>query len=845
LYVDSDILPLLIRPARYLGGEVNSIVKRPEDVRLNFALIFPDLYEVGISHYGFQVLYEILNAQDGIFAERIYHPAPDLEQIMRERGMPPRSLETGRPLADFDIIGFTLPYELCYTGVLNLLELGGIELRHRDRLDKNRPLVLGGGCQAANPEPVAPFFDAFFLGEAESGIVEIATAMIEAKGKPLAERLQSLGKLPGIYVPANFRVEHNSDGTIKSIDAVAGESKSVLRRVISDMQTFPPPSKPLVPYLNAIHDRVAIEISRGCGRTCRFCSAGVNYRPVREREPDEIIKAATSALDATGYDSLSLLSLSAGDYSKLPGLIEHLVAGLEERAVAVSLPSLRIGSLTEREIVTIKRVRKTGFTFAPEAGSERLRRVINKNITDEEIIETCRTVFDAGWRLVKLYFMIGLPTETDDDIAAIIDLCYRVSALKGKKAGKRAVNISVMPFIPKPHTPFEREPMLDSDTIYARIERLKKSLRGFKLSWNRPLVSELEGIFSRGDRRLADLLEQAHAGGARLDAWSDYLKTDLWRGLLDEMGDRTRFYINRRRETDEILPWAHLDVRIAQQYLDDQRDLAETEDVSVGCIKGNCDECGICDPPEIDVKLATTDLGPAPPINLAREEVWDTRLLVSYVKSGRLRFLSHLETMHTILRAVRRAGLPMQFSAGFHPHPKATFGPALPVGTAGLDEFFLISLNGDINAKDAEELLAAQLPDGLNLVAVEAKLPADKAPEDLGSIYEIDIDSLALDKNDIEKAIGEFFAAEVVEFEKIRKGKKLKRNLREFVFSFKIKAPEYFADAAMALELGLYTKTTGSVKPVEVLEAVFKPEREQLLTCPIARMKRLSKGNEA
>jgi len=572
------ILPHVQTPGQYVGAEVNSIRKPPAEVEVSFCLAFPDTYALGMSHIGLKVLYEVLNRAPGVAAERVYAPWMDMDARMREGGIPLYSLESFRPVREFDVLGFTLQYELTFTNVLAMLELAGIPVLASERVDTD-PLVIAGGPGAFSPEPLADFIDAFVIGDGEEAVLEIAELVKRTKGAPRAQRLLELARtVKGVYVPSLYEVRHNPDGTIAGVEpACEGVPERVERRVVRDLDAAAYPVAPVVPFVETVHDRYAVEIMRGCVNRCRFCHAGVNYRPRRSRSIETIVRLATEGVRATGYDEVGLLSLSTGDYPDFGELVKRLAAELNPEGVSISVPSLRVDALLKDVPANVKGVRRSGLTIAPECASDRLRRAIAKPIVNADLYAGVRAAYEAGWETVKLYFMIGLPGETDEDVRGIAEMANEVCYLRKRvKKSPAKVNVSIATFVPKAHTPFQWEAMATREEIIERRAAVRDGLRSKRIrpSFHDIETSMLEGVFSRGDRRLGKALLEARKRGCAFDAWSEGLDTDAWAEAFGAAGVDPEWYSHRERGAGEVLPWAHIDGGATPEALAKERDLA-------------------------------------------------------------------------------------------------------------------------------------------------------------------------------------------------------------------------------------------------------------------------------
>ena len=606
LALSDDILMKIEKPARYIGHEYNSVVKDLSEVDVRFAMCFPDVYEIGMSHLGIQILYDMFNKMDGVWCERVYSPWMDLDEIMRKKQIPLFALESQDPIKDFDFLGITIQYEMCYTNILQVLDLAQIPMLSKDRSNSD-PIVIGGGPCTYNPEPIADFFDLFYIGEGETRYAELLTLYRNHRkeGFDRESFLREAAKISGMYVPSLYEVTYHEDGTIAAFSPRFEDVPAkVLKEVVMDLSSTYYPMKPVVPYMKVTQDRVVLEIQRGCIRGCRFCQAGQLYRPVRERNVDVLKEYAMTMLKNTGHEEVSLSSLSSSDYSKLPELIDYLIEECDKRHINISLPSLRIDAFSLDVMSKVQDIKKSSLTFAPEAGSQRLRNVINKGLTEEVILRGAHLAFEGGWTRVKLYFMLGQPTETEDDIRGIAELCNKIAAEffetvpKEKRVnGRVQIVASTSFFVPKPFTPFQWAPQCTKDQFVEKAYFTRKCIseqlnqKSIKYNWHEADASVMEGVLARGDRRLAEVILKVYQKGCFYDAWSEYYKHRVWLETIEECGLTPEFYTSRERSLDEILPWDYIDAGVTKEFLKREWQKAQNEMISENC-KVKCQGCG-------------------------------------------------------------------------------------------------------------------------------------------------------------------------------------------------------------------------------------------------------------
>ena len=775
--VIDHVLPLVENPTRYEPIERNIIRREWTEDRLTFALAFPEAYEIGITHLGSRLLYHIINKRDDALAERAYCPWPDMEDRMRQHEIPMFSHESRMPLGCFDIIGFSLGYELTFTNVLTMLDLAGIPFLSRER-NESMPLIIAGGSSMTNPEPVADIFDAFVIGDGEDVVNEIIDAAKTHRRAPRAEQLRAMAEIPGVYVPALYDVAY--DGDAVTITPQDGAPKAVKRRIVPELRREDFPEKPLVAMTAATQDRLSVEVLRGCTQGCRFCQAGYYYRPVRERTPEDVIEIAQDGVDSGGWDEVSLLSLSTADHTRVEEMITRLNHTFSGQDVSISLPSLRADTFSVRLAESAGALKKSGFTFAPETGTQRLRNVINKNLTDENLIEAVRAVHEKGVNTVKLYFMIGLPTETEEDLAGIVELCNNVAAV-GKKL---KVNASIGCFIPKPFTPFQWVPFAGIDALNEKLTYLKRTLKNKRVDmrWQNPRLSWLEAVLSRGGRRACSAIIEAWRTGARFDGWGETFDFDRWQAAFEAAGvDSAAFLTGRSPES--TMPWDMIDIGVTKAYLRREYDRAQRGEVTLDCRAGGCNACGIPGMP--DDMLLVKDLEPhttAPEIDPPQQRKRITQaeagsmtstgvFRVAYRVEGAFRYLGHNDMMRMFHRALQVADVPVAMSGGFRPRPKISFGPPLPSGATSSAEYVDIHLEEDVH--ELADIMNASLPEELRVVGVqriEGKTPSISSLSRT-TLYRMTIPHSVMPMETLDKLLLDLDAAETYPVTRIQKGK--------------------------------------------------------------------------
>ena len=828
--LDHEVLQSVLKPARYTGGEWNAVRKAHGDVECTFALSMPDVYEVGMSNLGLAILYDVLNRREDTAAERVYAPWTDMEDEMRRLNVPLFSLESREKIRNFSFLGFSLQYEMSFTNVLNMLDLAGIPLYQKERGD-DMPFVVGGGPCVYNVEPVTDFFDFFVIGEGEVVLGEVVDAFISWKreGKPGGRKgfLESLLQVKGIYVPSFYEPQYDPEGNFTGLEILHRDAPEIIyKRVNPDMDETPFVERPIVPYLDIVHNRIMLELFRGCSRGCRFCQAGICYRPARERSEEKLREMARKLVDASGYQEMSLTSLSSADYSCLRHLVDDLMEDFQGENVSLSLPSLRIDSFSIDLADRLQQVRKSGLTFAPEAGTQRLRDVINKGVTEEDLMNACGAAFRKGWKQVKLYFMMGLPTETDEDIIGIADLAKKVVDLYAEIKGRRGVKVtvSVSCFVPKPFTPFQWAAQASPEEFKRKQLLLKEHIHDKSISfrYHDAELSSLEGVVARGDRRLNRVIFEAWRLGAKFDGWSDIFNGEIWRNAFNNCGIDTAYYNERQRGLREIFPWEHTSPGVNKEFLLREHHKALRGDITPDCRRNQCSACGVC--PNLGVKVVDHIAGARefrePERTHETKHEAKQRQLYAYrarIRKGEeLRYISHLDYASVFEHAFLRAKLPIAYSEGFNPRMKLAFASALAVGVTSDGEYMDFELTKPLCQPEVFDRLRANLPVGaelLKLRELSGKQPAlmsivDAASYEIRIPFEGSIDS-------VESALGRFDSVAEAKYLRVTPKKRREIEVKQYI-SKPISASIEGGELLLKMELGI--TPTGSVKPGEILE---------------------------
>ncbi|CUU01897.1 radical SAM-linked protein/radical SAM family uncharacterized protein [Candidatus Kryptobacter tengchongensis] len=801
LDIDEKLLPFVDKPGRYVGNEFNIIVKPSAKFRI--ALCFPDVYEIGMSYIGFKILYNIVNQIPWASAERVYAPWVDAEEIMRKEGILLFSLETKRPLKFFDIVGFTLQYELHYTNILNMLDLGGVPIFSKDRTEED-PIVIAGGPVACNPEPMSAFIDAFLLGDGENllpAFLELVYNMKKEGAKRDEILLTAAKTLQGVYVPKFYEPVYD-DGKLKGMKKLFDELPlPVKRNVIPELKPEYYPEKPVVPLIEVVHDRFQLEIMRGCTQGCRFCNAGMIYRPVRERPVDDLINETKTVIENTGYEEMSFVSLSTSDYSLLPELMSRNYELVKEKRISPSFPSLRPQTYTKGIAKFAREGGASGLTFAPEAGTERLRRVINKQSSEEDFYRAVEIAIDHGWRLVKLYFMMGLPTETYEDLDGILKIAENVVRIaKRKKIYNMEVHVSVSPFSPKAHTPFqwERQNSIEELLEKTRYLKSKNRCKNIKLDIRDPRITTLETILGRGDRKISNVIYSAWKKGAKFDAWTDKLNFNLWMEALKENGLTVEEYI-REYEKDDVFPWDHIFMGVLKKFLWRERQKAYREAMVPDCRPEDvCHACGACDfkmikmliREQIDKRSEISQNGEV--LSIGEEAIWVDKsqsegiktsqtyfYRMKYTKEGYLKYISHLDLVRLFNRIFRKSNLRVAHTRGFHPHPKFSFSAPLPIGYSSLCEFIDFELEEYLEPEEIKHRLIPNLPSGMRIIEI-GEIPKPK--ESLDSQINLFEYKIYFTSENLQSQIETFLAKDEILVHKVNQNGKIKvMNIRKYV----------------------------------------------------------------